>query len=369
MRVIHLSYTVPQPNYSDPEAWLHRISFSVIVMESMTAFAEVIGIYHIKYRGEIEKNKVKYYFTGLGRWQLLLPIQFNRTVQQLKPDVVIVHGLIFSWQVIMLRWQMGKHVKIIAQHHAERPLRDIRQYIQRWADRYIMAYLFSSLDLGRLWVEKKQIRNESKIKVVMGTSSTFYPLDKKLARTTVNVPDEKIFLWVGRLNPNKDPLIVVKAFNRFAKLHADVSLFMIYSTVDQELLNLMRVEGLTDKIHFVGPVNHDQLQCWYNSADFIVSSSHYEGSGIAVCEAMSCGCIPIVTNIPSFVMMTDNGNIGLLYPAGHEDSLFNELEKSLLLNQQKEREKVLTQFHQQLSGEANARKIMEIINESSASDK
>ena len=120
MRIIHLSYNVPIPNYTDPEAWLKRISFSVIVMESMAAFGEILGIYHLDYEGVLHKNSVTHHFPGYKSWQLFLPFQFNRYVKKLKPTVVIVHGLIFPWQIIMLRWQVGSSVKIIAQHHAEK---------------------------------------------------------------------------------------------------------------------------------------------------------------------------------------------------------------------------------------------------------
>lgn len=365
MRIIHLSYNVPKPAYTDPEAWLKRISFSVGVMESMSQYGEIIGIYHIHHKGVLRKNGVTYHFPGYNRWQLLLPFQFNRYVSKLLPDVVIVHGLIFPWQVIMLRLQIGKHLKIIAQHHAERPLRDIRQYFQRWADRYIGAYLFASTEQGQHWVDQGQVKEVSKIKEVMGTSSFFFPMEKQVARMKTKVKGEKTFLWVGGLDANKDPLVVVRAFKKFTIDNAGASLYMIYQSFEllEELRSFVNTASLTSKIHLVGKVENLDLQYWYNSADFIISSSHYEGSGIAVCEAMSCGCIPILTNIPSFRMMTANGSIGILYDVGNVDALVSALQKSIQLNQEVVREKVLERFRNELSFEANARKIMQVINE------
>jgi glycosyltransferase involved in cell wall biosynthesis len=366
MRIIHLSYNVPKPNYTDPEAWLKRISFSVIVMESMAAFGEVIGIYHIDYKGMLTKNQVTYHFPGFGRWQLRLPFQFNRYVEKLKPTVIIVHGLIFPWQIIMLRWQVGDGVKIIAQHHAERPLKGIRQYLQRWADRYIQAYLFSSGEHGMRWVEKGQIREAKKIKEIMGTSSTFYPMDKEEARSITQIAGDKVYLWVGGLTTNKDPLTLVKAFKMFLTHHPNARLYMIYQ--DDNLLEevkslIMDCTGIV----LVGEVLNPNLLYWYNSADFMISTSHYEGSGIAVCEAMSCGLIPILTNIPSFKMMTNEGRIGSLFEVGDEKGLCNAVERCLFLDKSSEREKVLSHYAATLSGNANARKIMEVIKEDSLS--
>ena len=73
---------------------------------------------------------------------------------------------------------------------------------------------------------------------------------------------------------------------------------MIYQTEELlvEIKNIIEKEN-KNAIQLVGNIPHNEMLYWYNSADFIISGSHYEGSGTAVCEAMSCGCIPITTNI------------------------------------------------------------------------
>ena len=111
----------------------------------------------------------------------------------------------------------------------------------------------------------------------------------------------------------------------------------------------------------VGKVPHHQLQSWYNSAIFIISGSHYEGSGIAVCEAMSCGCIPVVTNIMSFRKMTGPGKCGFIYEPGNEQELLEVLLQTRELDIEKERTKVLAQFKAELSFEAIAGKIDRVI--------
>ena len=112
-----------------------------------------------------------------------------------------------------------------------------------------------------------------------------------------------------------------------------------------------------DSITLVGQVEHDALIHWYNSSDFIISSSHYEGSGIAICEGMSCGCIPVVTNIPSFRMMTNNGQIGIIYQSGRVDDLVSALSASVIIDVETERQKTLTWHENELSAQAIANKI------------
>jgi glycosyltransferase involved in cell wall biosynthesis len=363
MKIVHLSYTYV-PEYTDPNAWLLRISFSTGVLESKALYAEVIGIYNINYKGVLNKSGVTYHFPNFKKWGLRFPFLFNNYIKRLNPDVVIVHGLISPWQIIMLRWWVGKNLKIIVQHHAERPLRAIKGWVQKRADNYISAYLFSSFDLGQLWVEKRQIGDPQKIKIVMGTSSPFYVTDKKTSKVKTGVVGDVVFLWVGGLDNNKDPLVVVRSFLRFAAQNPGISLYMIYQTYQLlEEIKLVLSSAASTAVNLIGRVNNEDLQYWYNSADFIISSSHYEGSGIAVCEGLSCGCIPILTNIPSFRMMTDNGRMGFLYEVGKEDALFAALQKSLELDREIEKDEVIKWFKEELSFNANARKIMDVIYE------
>lgn len=346
--------------------WLKRISFTTHVLQHMARYATTVAIYNIQYKGFVEKDNVSYYFPNFSRWALRFPFRFNRFVKNLHPDVVIVHGLIFPWQVIMLRMQLGRGVKILAQHHAERPFWDIvRIFFQRWADRHIDAYLFASQDLAGDWLAKQQIRNVSKIKEVMTASSSFYPMDKKIARQVTRATGEHVFLWVGNLNKNKDPETLIRAFTRFARHHEGASLYMIYQSVEllRSLKAILAESPTGNRVFLVGKVENDDLLHWYNSADFMISSSHYESAGIAVCEAFSCGCIPILTNIPSFRMMTRSGEVGVLYEPGDEEGLVSAMERGLLLNKTEEVEKVLKRFNEALSCDAIARRTMQIIQE------
>ena len=44
--------------------------------------------------------------------------------------------------------------------------------------------------------------------------------------------------------------------------------------------------------------------------------SHWEGSGYALIEALACGLAAVVTDIPSFRVLTANGKFGALFSPG-----------------------------------------------------
>lgn len=217
--------------------------------------------------------------------------------------------------------------------------------------------------MGEEWVTKGNIGSLKKIHEVMEVSSEFYLTDKTLAKAKNNISGSPVYLWVGRMNRNKDPLTVVKAFLRFIENWPSARLYMIFQTT--ELLDeiqkiLAGKKNNKDAVILIGKVPHDEMIYWYNSSDFIISGSYYEGSGTAVCEAMSCGCIPILTDILSFRMMTDNGNYGSLYPPGNADALLVLLTNSVLIDINENRNKTLEQFNKTLSFDAIARQFQDI---------
>ncbi|HMK27956.1 MAG TPA: glycosyltransferase family 4 protein [Chitinophagaceae bacterium] len=359
MKIVSTSYS-KTTEFTDPEKWLERINFYTGILEELAKRHEVISIERINYEGELKQGGVHYFFIRQKKKITRFPRRMHRLIKQHKPGAVLVNGLIFPWQVIQLRLKLGRSVKIICIHRSEKPSTGIKKYLQRFAGRFVDAYLFTSSEFGKDWVKKGNIGSMQKIHEVMHGSSVFHPANRADARSLLHVTGSPVFLWVGRLNDNKDPLAVVKGFKKFLLHQPSASLYMIYHT--EELLGeIKKLIADAENIKLIGKVEHSELQNWYNAADFMVSGSHYEGGGIAICEAMSCGCIPLITDIIAFRKMTGPGKCGLLYPAGNDDELLVALLKTKSMDIEKERIKVLQQFKEELSFEAIAGKIDRVI--------
>lgn len=363
MKIVSTSY-VSTPEFSDPVTWLTRISFYTGILEELAKGHEVASIESINYEGRHESNGVRYFFLKHGKRNIRFPLRIHRLVKNLQPHVVFINGFIFPLQIIQLRLKLGNAVKIIILHRAEKPFNGIKKYLQMIADRCVNAYLFSSIEFKNEWVNRGNIRDQSKIHEVMQASSRFYAENADFAKSSKGIDASRVFLWVGRLDMNKDPLTVIDAFIAFLQREPLARLYMIYQT--NELLQTVLEKVNKDfkaatAIRLVGKVPYSDLQKWYNSADFIISGSHYEGSGIGVCEAMSCGCIPVLTNIASFRAMTGHGKCGFLYSAGNKEELLAVLLQTKEMNITKEKEKVVAHFDEALSFKAIAGKINRVI--------
>ena len=121
MHFVFVSY-----NYSadcaTPEAWIDRIKIYRGSLEYLSKNHTVTRVEQINYEGDLLHDGIRYYFTNFPK-KTYFPWQLNRFVKQLDPDIVMVSGLHYPLQVIQLRLMLGSNVKIIAQNHAESPLK------------------------------------------------------------------------------------------------------------------------------------------------------------------------------------------------------------------------------------------------------
>lgn len=352
--------------YSNPDEYLKRIDFFAVLLRQMAIDTEVHSIHCINFEGVLNRDGVKYHFIKLQKYQTIISIKINRYVSSLNPDVVLVHGMHFPLQVLFLRKQLLPHVKLVMQNHAEGPLRHYKKFLHQLVDKSVSAYFFTSLDQTKGWLKEGQIKSDNKIYEVMEVPSVFYPIDKVEAKKRTGVSCQKVYLWVGRFDSNKDPVTLVNGFMQFAKSNSDSCLYIIGQggylfPIVKELLNSAREEN--ERIKLIGRIEHSELLYWYNSADFIISTSHYEGSGVAICEGMSCGNIPVLTDIPSFRMMLGSERCGVLYKPGDVNGLVQALEKCHQLSLPEASKKVLEQYNRNLSAEAISNKMISVFKE------
>src|SRR5471030_620578 len=264
MKFLFTSYVFTK-QFNSPEAWIERIKAYTGILEALAKKNEVISIEQINYQGNYQKDGVQYYFKHFTKMGRLLSFRLHRFIKKHNPDIIDIQSLHFPLQIIQLRLLSGNKARIIVQNHAEKPFNGLKRLAQQLADRYIDAYLFASHELGAEWVKNGNISSSKKIHEVMEVSSVFYPIKKEAARIQTKVTGGPFFLWVGRLNENKDPLTVVSAFLKFIYSEPAARLYMIYHTDEllQQVKDLLEYSVNKDSIVLVGKVPNDDLLYWY----------------------------------------------------------------------------------------------------------
>lgn len=359
MKVVFVSYNL-QSGYSSPELWLERIKTFAALMESLACYCEVSYVKQFGYNGVLSRNNVDYIFLRSNKRKPYFPRQVNDAVKELKPDIVIVSGIRSPLQIIQLRLRLGKNTIIIGRHHADRPPTGIRRILQRWADKCVNAYLFTSIGNAQEWFDARIIPRDKTIYELMEASTGLTRLDRPQSLENTGMNGDPNFLWVGRLNATKDPLTVLEGFEKYLETNDAAKLYMIFDV--EELLPevneiIRRSAALSKAVILKGKVNNTELAAWYSAADFYISGSHSEGGSYALLEAMACGCIPIVTSIPATLKMTENGKYAVIFDPGNADDLAKKLFRLSSIDKGALSSSVENYFKKELSNSSIAEKL------------
>lgn len=129
-------------------------------------------------------------------------------------------------------------------------------------------------------------------------------------------PDETVFLFVGKLEAIKQPEMLGFAFRRIKNAH----LIFIGSGILQKPLE--HNFNCETNIHFVGFQNQQSMPIWYRVGDVLCLPSKSETWGLAVNEAMACGCAAIVSDRTGCSEdLVSSDSVGIQFSADQADDL------------------------------------------------
>jgi len=108
-----------------------------------------------------------------------------------------------------------------------------------------------------------------------------------------------VVLHVRNWEPHYDAETVLRAFLRAAAKQQNLRLLMPGTgSQGPQLRKLVQKSGLSDRVHFPGPVAQENLPAYYRAADLYVSASKSDGSSVSLMEALASGLPALVSDIP-----------------------------------------------------------------------
>lgn len=147
---------------------------------------------------------------------------------------------------------------------------------------------------------------------------------------------QPIVLWVGRLDSLKGWRRFIEIANQL-RSRTDAEFWLISGGPSGEggveLPGLIESLGLSGRLRWIPSVEHSHMPGVYRasaqSGGCLVSTSSNESFGMAVLEAMACGCpvvVPDVVGLRDLVRHTENGRV---YPAGELEAACGEIIETL----------------------------------------
>lgn len=177
--------------------------------------------------------------------------------------------------------------------------------------------------------------------------------------TPVNCPKENI-VYSNRLHKKLYRVDkIIEAFARFKQNNErkDWRLVVAATGVETEALKQKAVLlGLTDDVEFVGWIQKEDNEQWYSKAKIWVSIPESDATSISLLEAMACGSIPVVSDLPANREWIQSGVNGIVV----EDLESDFISDALLLNQTEAIELNKQRIEKDGTKEANREKFLQL---------
>jgi len=216
-------------------------------------------------------------------YSFLYPLLFIANVLHGIPVVETVHGIPQPWLEPSLLYKIGYQVEGLFLRPAGRLAEvvvSVSNYVRK---RLLEVYgidsmvIYNGIDFSEIVIFDEKEREEYRRR--FGLSGF-----------------EKVILFVGKMHPCKNPLMLLEAFEQVCKEYRDVCLVMAGGgELLRKVKAVVRRRGLDKQVMVCGEVSRSLVEVFYNVSDVFVLPSLSEAFGYAVIEAMAHG-LPLVVS-------------------------------------------------------------------------
>ena len=148
-----------------------------------------------------------------------------------------------------------------------------------------------------------------------------------------NIEQHEEFVYVGRLEPQKNPVLLIEAFAAIACNRPNCNLSIIGDgRLIEQCLDKVRTLGLSGQVKFLGYKHNPWI--YAPPGSIFVLSSDFEGLPFAVLEAMAVGHLCVLPDVASIPEMAEAGSEAVLYESGHQDKLIASMMFALEMTQE-----------------------------------
>jgi D-inositol-3-phosphate glycosyltransferase len=166
-----------------------------------------------------------------------------------------------------------------------------------------------------------------KVRVVAPGVDTevFTPGDRVQAKADLGLAGRVVVLFVGRLQPLKQPDVALRAVADLAarnpELRARLSLVVVGGpsgrggVQPEALAKLAAKLGMSDALRLVGTVPHDSLARYYRAADAVLIPSRSESFGLVAIESSACETPVVASDVGGLRVAVRDGATGFLVPS------------------------------------------------------
>ncbi len=246
-------------------------------------------------------------------------LEFARVARKVRPDVLHTHDGIAWYTVPPHFLSEGISGRILEVHDAPQTRRRIRlnSAVGSWmVKRLGYQPLVHSSSVLKGVAEAYGVSSDAIALIHLGIETAHFRrpgVSRTDWRRRMAIPlDALVVLYVARLVPRKNVSLYVDVARTVIE-RTDNALFLMVGDgpLKTSLEGLVRKSSLERKVRFLGGFSNDLVDV-YHASDMFLSTSNYEGFGLAILEAMAAGKPVVATSVGGVPEVVLDGSTGRL---------------------------------------------------------
>lgn len=184
---------------------------------------------------------------------------------------------------------------------------------------------FSKRDISRAY----RVPTSRVVVTYAGVDSAF---TANTSRRDRNEDDPYTLLFCGRLNgphEQKGVDVLLKSLSLILGHHEVVLKVIGTGPRLRQYRALAERLGVSEKVRFLGFVEHEEMPRHYQDADLFVLPSRRESFGLVLAEAMACGLPVVATTAGAIPQIVEDGVAGVLVPPDDPEALASAINSLL----------------------------------------
>lgn len=307
MNKIKVAHVIRVFSYGGAEVLLREIFASKKFQEEVESDLYILDHKKLGLLPQVEGNirKAHYYKITTPRF-LFEYISFLRSIAKGGYDVVHMHLPVAGWMGIVAKLFTKKKTKFIySEHNLVTHYAKYNYNLSGFTYSYFDAVIYVSQEVGEVIKESQKGRF---FKVKKGvTILNGIDTDKFHAKDKINRTGNKLTVGlVARFRPQKRVDKWAEVAYEITKLTDTISFLMVGDGPSDGLLREKIAEyQIEDRIALPG--QQTDTFSSYKQIDIFLLTSDFEGLPLALLEAMSCGCIPVVSDVGGIRQLSFDG--------------------------------------------------------------
>ncbi|TDB64672.1 glycosyltransferase family 4 protein [Arundinibacter roseus] len=246
-----------------------------------------------------------------------------------KPDVLNITGY-FDWaQVLLLFYARLCGVKVVLSSESSQ-VDKTRSFLKETIKKIIVHRANAFFCFGNTSVSYLKSLGISDQKIAVRKAAVVDNERIKKRYLSVKAQEKSdcethYFVFVGRLAPEKNLLILLKAYQTFLNQIGNTvpwGLLFVGDGPDRKPMEDFAKANSLSKVKFTGAVGWQEVPEWLAKADVLILPSHSEPWGLVVNEAMICGMPVLVSkNCGCAEDLVQHGQNGFLFDPADQQAL------------------------------------------------